>query len=176
MGCVCVRWQVYRFQARFVDPSPEDAIRKFVIQLYPQDDTLGISEPPVRNSGVLGGKFLARGKYRKADGCKFGLVKFVYLLPARMLYFVFVVLQRCTRLLILRLVARFTSTALRSPLKARMTLRALALACKCRECVLDKMEIPEHYHGMIGMTSRCIRRVWLVGCEHACKHNVRLVS
>ena len=61
---------MYRFQARFVDPSPEDAIRKFVIQLYPQDDTLGISEPPVRNSGVLGGKFLARSKYRKADGCK----------------------------------------------------------------------------------------------------------
>ena len=60
--------QVYRFQCRFVDPSPEDSVRKFVIQLYPQDDSLAISEPPVRNSGILGGKFLARGKHRKADG------------------------------------------------------------------------------------------------------------
>jgi len=60
--------EVYRFQASLVDPSPEDAVRRFVIQLYPQDDTLAIQEPPVRNSGVLGGKFLARGKHRKPDG------------------------------------------------------------------------------------------------------------
>ncbi|CAN0281913.1 unnamed protein product, partial [Discosporangium mesarthrocarpum] len=29
------------------------------------DDTLSVFEPPVRNSGVVGGLFLARGKYKK---------------------------------------------------------------------------------------------------------------
>jgi len=68
--------EVYRFQARFVDPSPEDAVRAFVIQLYPQDDSLAISEPPVRNSGVLGGKFLARAKHRKPDGTLYTVADF----------------------------------------------------------------------------------------------------
>lgn len=60
--------EVYRFKARFVDPIPEDAMRRFVIQVYPQDDTVGVYEPAIRNSGIVGGKFLARGKHKKADG------------------------------------------------------------------------------------------------------------
>jgi len=32
------------------------------------DETLQIHEPPCRNSGVLGGKFLQRGKWKTTDG------------------------------------------------------------------------------------------------------------
>ena len=61
--------QVYRFQCRFVRPSPEDEMRRFVIQFYPADDSIAIYEPAIRNSGIMGGKFLSRSTHKKADGC-----------------------------------------------------------------------------------------------------------
>ena len=38
---------------------------------YPEDDTLAIFEPPQRNTGVIGGKFMAREKIRNTDTGKF---------------------------------------------------------------------------------------------------------
>lgn len=61
---------VLRFVAVLVDNehaplSQADASRSFVLSYYMADDTLGIFEPPVRNSGVIGGKFLERQRVYK---------------------------------------------------------------------------------------------------------------
>ena len=37
-----------------------DAHRRFIISFFLSDDTISVFEPPQRNSGVLGGKFLER--------------------------------------------------------------------------------------------------------------------
>lgn len=42
--------------------------RRFVIQYFLEDDTIAIREPPVDNSGVMGGKFLRRQVIKKPDG------------------------------------------------------------------------------------------------------------
>lgn len=36
-----------------------------------EDDTITIQEPPIRNSGVMGGKFLSRQVVKKHDGTKY---------------------------------------------------------------------------------------------------------
>ena len=36
-----------------------------------EDDTIAIREPPIRNSGVMGGKFLRRQEVKKHDGAKY---------------------------------------------------------------------------------------------------------
>lgn len=36
-----------------------------------EDDTIGIQEPPIRNSGVMGGKFLRRQSIKKHNGDKY---------------------------------------------------------------------------------------------------------
>jgi hypothetical protein len=43
-------------------------MRRFVIQFYPADDSVAIYEPAIRNSGIMGGKFLSRFKHKKPDG------------------------------------------------------------------------------------------------------------
>merc|ERR1719162_2903110 len=57
---------ILRFSAIF-DPTDiveQDAGRKFVIDYYTHDGTLQISEPPQRNSGVVGGRFLRKAEYK----------------------------------------------------------------------------------------------------------------
>jgi hypothetical protein len=54
---------ILRFKGKFADPCPDDACRKFIFSLYLCDGTIVVREPPERNSGVMGGKFLARGKF-----------------------------------------------------------------------------------------------------------------
>jgi hypothetical protein len=56
---------VFRWKAKFnmdnmEHAGPDDSKRRFVISFYMVDQTLGIYEPPVSNSGFLGGKFLER--------------------------------------------------------------------------------------------------------------------
>jgi len=58
---------VLRFDAHIKDASPIDALRKFLVAWYPENDTLAIFEPPQRNTGIVGGKFMAREKIRNAD-------------------------------------------------------------------------------------------------------------
>jgi len=64
---------ILRFTAKLRDPKPEDREREFVIAFYLSDDTLMIHEPPKRNSGIVQGRFLQRGKYfNEATGKNFG--------------------------------------------------------------------------------------------------------
>ena len=44
---------------------PEDRGRRFIITYRLADDMLVIYEPPVRNSGIIGGKFLERTRVAK---------------------------------------------------------------------------------------------------------------
>ena len=41
---------------------------RFIISYFLSDDTILVFEPPQRNSGILGGKFLERGRIKKPDG------------------------------------------------------------------------------------------------------------
>lgn len=56
-----------RFKARFhgLPASDANASREFVLTYYLEDDTLSVFEPRVKNSGVNGGRFLDRGRFRK---------------------------------------------------------------------------------------------------------------
>jgi len=60
--------QLLRFQAEMTDTKfSEDQGRKFVITFYLDDNSFAVREPPQRNTGVIGGNFLARKKYMNAD-------------------------------------------------------------------------------------------------------------
>ncbi|GMF14974.1 unnamed protein product [Phytophthora lilii] len=58
-----------RFRARFQGlPSTDiNSQREFVLTYFLEDETLAVFEPRVRNSGVLGGRFLDRARFRKYD-------------------------------------------------------------------------------------------------------------
>jgi len=65
--------KVMRFTARMVEDDKHaltaaDHDRKFILSYFLADDTVSIFEPPTRNSGIIGGKFLERGQILKADG------------------------------------------------------------------------------------------------------------
>ncbi|KAJ1503261.1 EF-hand domain-containing protein 1 [Coelomomyces lativittatus] len=53
--------KVLRFVAMMDSRHQEDSERRFVISFYVMDDSVSIYEPPLRNSGTVGGKFLERG-------------------------------------------------------------------------------------------------------------------
>ena len=64
---------ILRFTCCMVDTDNtklghSDAERVFVLSYFLMDDTLSIYEPPIRNSGVVGGKFLERSKVRLKRG------------------------------------------------------------------------------------------------------------
>ncbi|TPX38933.1 hypothetical protein SeMB42_g02286 [Synchytrium endobioticum] len=52
--------KVLRFVARMDSKHKEDKDRRFVISYRLSDDTMTIYEPPQRNAGILGGKFMER--------------------------------------------------------------------------------------------------------------------
>lgn len=56
--------RVLRFKARLDSDAYDQKCRVFVIAFYILDNTVQVREPPVRNSGVLGGMFLRRQKYK----------------------------------------------------------------------------------------------------------------
>lgn len=58
---------VIRFLARMDTSKPIDADRRFIISYFLSDDSILVFEPPVRNSGIIGGKFLERGRVKKPD-------------------------------------------------------------------------------------------------------------
>lgn len=58
--------KLLRFNCRFANPSVQDKVRRFVLTYYLSDDHVSIHEPPLRNSGIIGGKFLERGVYMNA--------------------------------------------------------------------------------------------------------------
>ncbi|XP_076603763.1 EF-hand domain-containing family member C2 [Chaetodon auriga] len=58
---------VLNFRAKMVTTDPVDRDRIFIISFYLCDDSISVFEHPQRNSGVLGGKFLERGRVKKPD-------------------------------------------------------------------------------------------------------------
>lgn len=58
---------VLRFLARMDTTKPIDQDRRFIISYFLSDDTILVFEPPVRNSGIIGGKFLERGRVKKPN-------------------------------------------------------------------------------------------------------------
>jgi hypothetical protein len=57
-----------RFRAALVGQEHADVKREFVVQYFLCDNTISIQEPPIRNSGIWGGRFMARKRCRKDDG------------------------------------------------------------------------------------------------------------
>lgn len=47
-----------RYEMKMEDLHPEDSIRRFLLVYSLADNTCKIFEPPIRNSGILGGKYL----------------------------------------------------------------------------------------------------------------------
>jgi Ca2+-binding EF-hand superfamily protein len=59
--------ETLRFKAKLNDPkTPADGERRFVFTFYLEDLTVAIFEPAVANSGVIGGKYLERGEYKRS--------------------------------------------------------------------------------------------------------------
>ncbi|KAK7882331.1 hypothetical protein WMY93_028505 [Mugilogobius chulae] len=56
---------VLNFVAKMVTEDPVDKDRVFNISFYLSDDTISVFERTERNSGLLGGKFLERGRVKK---------------------------------------------------------------------------------------------------------------
>mmetsp|Transcript_35755 Transcript_35755/g.70052 ORF Transcript_35755/g.70052 Transcript_35755/m.70052 type:complete len:393 (-) Transcript_35755:35-1213(-) len=61
---------IFRWKAKFdMDKmghgGPDDSKRRFVVSFFMADSTIAVYEPPVSNSGFVGGKFLERQKMRK---------------------------------------------------------------------------------------------------------------
>ena len=61
---------VFRWKAKFdmdnmTAPNPDDHKRRFVISYFMGDGTLSVYEPPIQNSGFMGGKFLDRQRVQR---------------------------------------------------------------------------------------------------------------
>uniref|UniRef100_A0A3Q1J112 EF-hand domain-containing family member C2 n=1 Tax=Anabas testudineus TaxID=64144 RepID=A0A3Q1J112_ANATE len=56
---------ILNFRAKMVTTDPVDTERLFIISFYLCDDSISVFERPQRNSGVIGGKFLERGRVKK---------------------------------------------------------------------------------------------------------------
>ncbi|XP_078584990.1 EF-hand domain-containing protein 1-like [Branchiostoma floridae x Branchiostoma japonicum] len=59
--------KILRFEATMDSVHPEDNNRRFIISYRLSDDMISIYEPPVRNSGIIGGKFLEATRITKPD-------------------------------------------------------------------------------------------------------------
>ena len=61
---------ILRFSAALTSKADTNEGRKFIISYFVEDDTIGVYEMGVRNSGIRHGKFLQRGRYMCADGSR----------------------------------------------------------------------------------------------------------
>ncbi|XP_037068450.1 EF-hand domain-containing protein 1-like [Pollicipes pollicipes] len=61
---------ILRFEAELESQKPYHRERRFIISYYPSDDTISIYERVLRNSGVIGGKFLHRMMVEKPESTK----------------------------------------------------------------------------------------------------------
>jgi EF-hand domain-containing protein 1 len=55
---------VLRYECKLISSTYEDELRKFILCFYPSDDTIKVFEVVERNSGIVGGKFLERRKFK----------------------------------------------------------------------------------------------------------------
>ncbi|NXU48754.1 EFHC2 protein, partial [Turnix velox] len=56
---------ILRFLAKLITDIPADKDRKFIISYFLSDDTISVFELVEKNTGILGGKFLERGRIKK---------------------------------------------------------------------------------------------------------------
>ena len=56
--------EILRFAAKFIQPTPQDVGREFVIAYYLADDGVAVFEKPRRNSGFQEGKFIGKAKIK----------------------------------------------------------------------------------------------------------------
>lgn len=62
--------KILRFQAKFVPHAVHtkvDRTRQFILIYYMENDTLSIDEISESNTGLIGGRFLQRGRYKKCS-------------------------------------------------------------------------------------------------------------
>lgn len=59
---------VLRFNAQLISDKADDIARRFVLSFFMEDNTIAIREPPVKNSGVMGGNFLRRQTVKQENG------------------------------------------------------------------------------------------------------------
>nr|CCC94748.1 conserved hypothetical protein [Trypanosoma congolense IL3000] len=57
-----------KFLMQLDNAKHEDEIRRFVLTVYPADNTISIYEPVIRNMGIVGGKFLQRQQCKRPNG------------------------------------------------------------------------------------------------------------
>uniref|UniRef100_A0A8D0FDQ8 EF-hand domain containing 1 n=1 Tax=Strix occidentalis caurina TaxID=311401 RepID=A0A8D0FDQ8_STROC len=57
--------KVLRYQVALESPNPEDRKRRFILSYFLSNDMISIYEPPVRNSGITGGKYLGKTRVAK---------------------------------------------------------------------------------------------------------------
>ncbi|XP_062974594.1 EF-hand domain-containing protein 1 isoform X2 [Elgaria multicarinata webbii] len=57
--------KVLRYAVMMESPNPEDSKRRFVLSYWLATDMISIYEPPVRNSGIIGGKYLGKTRVPK---------------------------------------------------------------------------------------------------------------
>ena len=55
------------FSCRMVNDRPADQDRRFVLRYFLANDTITVYEPPVHNSGYVGGKFIRRMRIKKEN-------------------------------------------------------------------------------------------------------------
>lgn len=60
--------KILSFLCSLLSGGPDDVDRRFVISYHVTDQTLKIIEPPIRNSGFVGGVFLSRRAIKKQSG------------------------------------------------------------------------------------------------------------
>ena len=58
---------ILRYQLRLVNGKREDAVRTFTLNYFLADGTCAIREPPLRNSGHVGGSFSKRHRVKKPE-------------------------------------------------------------------------------------------------------------
>eukprot|EP00794_Sanderia_malayensis_P011387 gene11387-12573_t len=70
---------VLRFVAKMDTTRPIDMDRRFIVSYFLSDDTILVFEPPQRNSGIIGGKFLERRRIKKPDDTSYYTAKDLYI-------------------------------------------------------------------------------------------------
>jgi len=60
LDAVVLRWKARFDMDRMNMPNPDDGKRRFVVSFFMGDASVSVYEPPIQNSGFMGGKFLER--------------------------------------------------------------------------------------------------------------------
>merc|ERR1711988_577477 len=63
--------KILRFVAQLDTRAPEDRERLFIVSYYLADDTIIVYEPPARNSGIMGGKWMERCRVKMPGSSQF---------------------------------------------------------------------------------------------------------